>query len=82
LILTDQTYNRVSGLVVICPLTSKRKPYPFALPVTVGKVEGAILVDHIKSVDWEARKAAFHSKADSVLLSKVRAYIAVLVGIQ
>lgn len=82
LILTDQTYNRGSGLVVVCPLTSKRKPYPFALPVTVGKVEGAILVDHIKSVDWMARKAAFHSKADSVLLSKVRAYLAVLLGIQ
>lgn len=82
LILTDQNYNRGSGLVVVCPLTSKRKPYPFAHPVTVGKVEGAILVDHIKSVDWEARKAAFHSKADSALLSKVRAYIAVLLRIQ
>lgn len=81
LILTDQTYNRSSGLVVVCPLTSKRKPYPFALPVTVGKVEGAILVDYIKSMDWEARKAAFHSKADSALLGKVRAYIAVLLGI-
>jgi mRNA interferase MazF len=82
LILTDQVYNRVSGLVVVCPLTSKRKPYPFALPVTAGKVEGAILVDHIKSVDWQARKAAFHSKADSALLSKVRAYLAVLLCIQ
>jgi mRNA interferase MazF len=81
LVLTDQAYNRSSGLVVVCPLTSKRKPYPFALPVVVDKVEGAVLVDHLKSMDWEARHASFHSKADAGLLSKVRGYIAVLLRI-
>jgi mRNA interferase MazF len=81
LVLTDQTYNRASGLVVVCPLTSKRKPYPFALPVTVDKVEGGVLVDHLKSMDWQARKIAFHSKADPALLAKVRAYVAVLLRI-
>jgi mRNA interferase MazF len=82
LVLTDQAYNRASGLAVVCPLTSKRKPYPFALPVAIEKVEGAVLVDHLKSVDWEARGAAFHSKADAALLSRVRAYISVLLQIQ
>ncbi len=82
LVLTDQAYNRASGLAVVCPLTSKRKPYPFALPVTVSKIEGAVLVDHLKSVDWETRHATFHSKADLTLLSKVRSYIGVLLHIQ
>lgn len=82
LVLTDQAYNRASGLVVVCPLTSKRRPYPFALPVVVGKTEGSVLVDHIKSMDWKARDAAFHSKADSTLLSKVRAYLGVLLNIR
>jgi mRNA interferase MazF len=82
LVLTDQVYNRASGLVVVCPLTSKRKPYPFALPVKIDKVEGAVLVDHIKSIDWAVRKATFHSKADAALLSQVRTYIAVLLQIR
>jgi mRNA interferase MazF len=82
LVLTDQSYNRVSGLAVVCPLTRKRKPYPFALPMVVDKVEGAVLVDHLKSMDWVARKAAFHSVADPALLSQVRAYIAVLLHIR
>ena len=82
LVLTDQAYNRASGLVVVCPLTSKRKPYPFALPVTVDKVEGEVLVDHIKSIDWGARNIAFHSKADPQLLSKVRVYLSALLGIR
>jgi mRNA interferase MazF len=82
LVLTDQAYNLASGLIVVCPLTSKRKPYPFALPVVVDKVEGAVLVDHLKSVDWKARRAAFHSKADPALLRQVRTYIAVLLRLR
>jgi mRNA interferase MazF len=81
LVLTDQAYNRSSGLAVVCPLTSKRKPYPFALPVAIDKIEGAVLVDHLKSMDWTARNVAFHSKADAALLSKVRIYISVLLRI-
>jgi mRNA interferase MazF len=81
LVVTDQTYNRASGLVIVCPLTSRRKPYPFALPTTVDQIEGAVLVDQVKSVDWAARKAAFHSKADPALLTKVRSYLGVLLGI-
>jgi mRNA interferase MazF len=80
LVVTERTYNRASGLVIVCPLTSRRKPYPFALPAVVDKVEGAVLVDHLKSVDWVARKAAFHAKAHPTLLAKVRMYLGVLLG--
>jgi mRNA interferase MazF len=82
LVLTEQSYNRASGLAVVCPLTRQRKAYPFALPTVVDKVEGSILVDHLKSLDWAARRAKFHSKADPALLKKVRGYVAVLLGIQ
>jgi mRNA interferase MazF len=82
LVLTDSAYNRASGLSVVCPLTSKRKPYPFSLPVVVENVEGAVLVDHLKSVDWKVRAVKFHSKADPALLSRVRSYIAVLLRIR
>jgi mRNA interferase MazF len=82
LVLTDLAYNRASGLVVVCPLTSKRKLYPFALPVLVDKVEGSVLVDRLKSVDWKARDAAFHSKADPALLTRVRMYLGVLLNVR
>jgi mRNA interferase MazF len=81
LVLTDFSYNQSSGLAVVCPLTSHRKPYPFALPVVIDNVEGAILVDHLKSMDLEARNIKFHSKADPKLLDRVRGYIAVLLRI-
>ena len=82
LVLTGQRYNRASGLAVVCPLTSKRKPYPFALPITLDEVEGAVLVDQLKSLDWFGRSAKFHSRAEPGLVSKVRQYIAVLLGLR
>jgi mRNA interferase MazF len=82
LVLTDQRYNRASGLAIVCPLTSKRKPYPFALPLKVDNVEGAVLVDQLKSMDWAGRQAQFHCKTEPALLTKVRQYIAVLLGIR
>ena len=82
LVLTNERYNRASGLAVVCPLTSKRKPYPFALPIVSDQIEGAVLVDQLKSLDWGARHAEFHSKAATVLLTKVRQYIAVLLSIR
>ena len=81
LILTDLRYNRASGLAVVCPLTSKVKPYPFTLPISVGGVEGAVLVDQLKSMAWSGRRAEFHSKAPASMMSKVRQYIAVLLEI-
>jgi mRNA interferase MazF len=81
LVLTDLRYNRASGLAVVCPLTSKVKPYPFTLPVTVGEVEGAILVDQLKSLNWAGRGAEFHSRVPKLLVSTVRQYLAVLLQI-
>ncbi len=82
LVLTDRRYNRASGLAVVCPLTSRRKAYPFSFPVTVGQVEGAVLVDQLKSLDWTMRNAEFYLKAEPALVSKVRQYLAVLLGIR
>jgi mRNA interferase MazF len=82
LVLTDRSYNRASGLAVVCPLTSKRKSYPFALPVTLNQIEGAVLVDQLKSMDWAGRKAKFHPQAEPALVGKVRQYAAVLLGLR
>jgi mRNA interferase MazF len=81
LVLTDMRYNRASGLAVVCPLTSQRKPYPFSLPVSIGNVEGAILVDQLKSLDWAGRNAEFHSKVATKTLVTVRHYVGVLLSI-
>ena len=57
-VISPSSYNRRVGLAVCCPVTSQVKGYPFEvlLPPGLG-VEGAILADQIKSLDWRVRKA-------------------------
>jgi len=58
LILSPHAYNAKVGLVLLCPITSQVKGYPFEVAVPSGlPVAGVILSDQIKSLDWHARKA-------------------------
>lgn len=58
LVLSSKTYNRKTGRCLACPITSKIKGYPFELALPAGcAVDGAVLVDHIKNQDWQARRA-------------------------
>jgi mRNA interferase MazF len=58
-VLSPRAYNDRSGLALLCPVTSQVKRYPFEVPLPDGlPVEGAILADQLRSLDWRARKCA------------------------
>ena len=60
LVLSPAAYNGKVGLVILCPITSQVKGYPFEVQLPRGlPVEGAILSDQAKSLDWKAREAEF-----------------------
>lgn len=53
-------YNAKVGLALLCPVTSQIKGYPFEVVIPPGlRVNGAILSDQVKSLDWQARQAEF-----------------------
>ncbi len=55
-VLSPRSYNSKTGLVILCPVTSQVKGYPFEVLLPEGLlVTGAILSDQIKSLDWRAR---------------------------
>lgn len=57
-VLSPALYNKKSGLVLVAPVTSKAKSYPFEVPVPPGlPVTGVILADHVRSLDWSLRQA-------------------------
>jgi mRNA interferase MazF len=58
LVLSPKSYNGKVGLALLCPITSQVKGYPFEVAIPDGlRVNGVILSDQIKSLDWRARKA-------------------------
>ena len=74
LILTPKVYNLKTSLALIVPITSKVKGYSFevALPIDLS-IQGVILSDQIRSIDWRSRDAQFIITAPIVLLNTVRA---------
>ncbi len=73
LILSDKKYNARSSLVVLCPITSQLKPYPFvvALPPTLLPKASYVLADQVKSLDWRQRNASFIIKAPTNAVDEV-----------
>ena len=81
LVLSPRAYNVKSGLVLVCPITSQVKGYPFEVAVTAGhEAKGVILVDHLKSVDWKARRAEKLGHCTTEVIDEVRARLAPLLG--
>lgn len=79
LVLSPYAYNAKLGLALVCPITSKVKGYSFEIPITdETPINGVILSDHVKSVDWRARKVKFICEAPNDLVEEVLDIIRVL----
>jgi len=60
LVLSPTPYNERVGLALVCPITTPVKGYPFEVQIPEGSgLEGVVLSDQVKSLDWEKRKAEF-----------------------
>ena len=80
LVISPSSYNRRVGLALCCPITSQVKGYPFEvlLPAGLG-VEGAVLSDQLKSLDWRVRKARRIATAPADVLEETVGKILALV---
>lgn len=79
LVITPLSYNAKVGLALICPVTSQVKGYPFEVALPKGRIDGVVLADQIRSLDWAARGAEKASQVDENVLNEVLAKIAALV---
>lgn len=63
LVISPKSYNQKVGLALMCPITSRSKDYPFETNIPKKlKTKGIILSDHVKNLDWQARKTKFIEK--------------------
>jgi len=72
LILSPKNYNSKVGLAILCPITSKKKGYPFEVQISEGlPVNGVILSDQAKSMDWKIRNTEFICELDNESVEQV-----------
>ena len=71
LVMSPLAYNRRAGLALVCPVTSRHKGYPFEVLLPEGlAISDAILVDHLRSADWTARRAEFIARVPAEFVTE------------
>ncbi|GAB4445011.1 MAG: endoribonuclease MazF [Anaerolineales bacterium] len=80
LVLSPAAYNSKVGLAILCPITSQIKGYPFEVLIPDGlKINGVVLSDQVKSLDWKARQAEFVCKLPPIAFNEVVQKLSVLI---
>ena len=79
LVVSPKSYNRKTGLCVLCPTTRQSKGYAFE--VEIANKDGTtsvVLADHLRNVDWQARNIQLIHRVAVSELSEVVARIEAL----
>ncbi|MGJ5629203.1 type II toxin-antitoxin system PemK/MazF family toxin [Nostoc sp. CALU 1950] len=71
LVISPLKYNRRVRLVLVCPITTKVKGYPFEVPVSEGLAVSGVVLAQVKSFDWQERKTEFACKAPAEVTVEV-----------
>lgn len=80
LVLSAASYNRLTGLMLCVPLTTRAKGFRFEVPIA-GDPPSVALADAARSLDWRARGARWRGgSATPAELSQVRARLRALIG--
>lgn len=78
-IISPDYYNRKSGLAMMCPVTKRVKGYPFEVRLPEGlPIQGAILSDQVRSLDWKARRAELICRIPKEIIEEITGKLTVL----
>jgi mRNA interferase MazF len=81
LVLSAASYNRLSGLCVVCPITNTVRNNNFYVPLPAGlPVTGAVISDQVKSLAWQERKAKYVCDMPPHILAEVVARVFALIN--
>lgn len=71
IIISPKMFNQVTGLAFLCPITSQIKGYPFEVVLENTQVVGAVLVDQMRSIDFQARQIEYRERIHDDILEMV-----------
>lgn len=82
LVLSPRDFNIATGLAAVCPVTNTATGSKFEVPLPRGSLlTGVILSYQFRTIDWIARNARFHSKANDDLMWEVLGRIEAILAI-
>ncbi len=76
LVISNTVFNKRTGMAFVCPITNRDRDFPFHVPVGgSGKVTGFVMVEQVKSIDFQSRNAQTVGKASDAVLDEVLALL-------
>jgi len=83
LVLSPRAYHNRTPFVVVCPITSKVKGYPFEVALPPGlPVGGVVLADQVTSLDRRVRQLDPAGSVPEAVLQQVLAKLAPLLSLR
>ena len=71
-VISKDNFNKYTNMAIICPITANIKKFPTHYElINTKKVKGAVLCEHIRSIDFNARKLSFVEKIDKEELEEI-----------
>jgi mRNA interferase MazF len=78
-VISRRKYNKLSRLALMCPIRSRSFGNSFEVKIPNGmRIEGVILSDQVRNLDWEARKSEFVCRLPSGIIEEVISKISTL----
>ena len=72
LVVSNDLFNRHTGLCIACPVTNSRRDYPFHVSIPDDcDVTGVVMVEQVKSIDFRARNSKHIGPAPDAVLEEV-----------
>lgn len=72
LVVSNNTFNGLSNLAFVCPITNTRRNFPLHVPLDKRtKTTGYIMCEQLKALDLSARNAQLHERLPQDLIDEV-----------
>ena len=72
LVVSNNTFNKHTGLAIVCPITNRNRRHPFHVAVPKkSSLTGFIMVEQVKSVDYRSRQIKLIEKASKDVMADV-----------
>jgi mRNA interferase MazF len=76
IVISNTLFNQKTRLTIVCPVTKTDRRYPFHIKIpNISSVSGFVMVDQVKSIDYQTRKAKFIEQAPIELLNETMAIL-------
>jgi mRNA interferase MazF len=75
-VISREVFNRRTKLIIVCPITSSKRPYPTRVPLDgKTKTQGFVICEQVTTIDINARNPQFAERVGENILDRILAVV-------